>query len=174
LKQLQYAVGVEKVMPLPDWVDWTNTGVGVGGLLLTLGALFQAKGAKEAANKAEKSVQSHHAETDFAVLMRMAKELHGYIESGQLAEARVRTTDLRTELSTALERHKKFLKDNWKPLKEQQYSLTLAANLLNRRAEELSAKERTSLLESTGAILEVLAGQCGELGSTVERSTSYE
>jgi cytosine/uracil/thiamine/allantoin permease len=64
--------------PIPrDWFDWSNACVGVVGLALTLWAVWQAKGAKAAAQSAEKSVTRHNAEVDFGSLTRMAKELHG-------------------------------------------------------------------------------------------------
>jgi hypothetical protein len=34
-------------MILRDWFDWTNSGIGVAGLALTVGAVFQATGGKE-------------------------------------------------------------------------------------------------------------------------------
>jgi len=161
-------------MTLPGWVDWTNTGVGSVGVLLTIAALWQATSAKNAARMAAKTVQSHHAETDFIALARMTKELHGFIEHGHLPEAKVRMTDLRSEFSTSLQLHKEFLKSNWKLLIEQQYSLTMAANRLHEHSETLSQQERSRHLETTGAILEVLAGQSGKLGSSVERNASHE
>jgi hypothetical protein len=167
-------VGEKEMILLHDWVDWTNSGVGIAGLVLTFGAIWQATGAKTAACQAEKSVQSHHAETDFSTLVRMAKDLHGYVENGQLPEAKVRTTDLRTELSSSLERHKPFLGRRHKQLVEQQVSLKIIADGLNKETKTISHEERIRLLELTGAILEELAGQCGDLGSTVERSASYE
>lgn len=161
-------------MILHDWFDWTNAGIGCLGLSITIVAAFQAKLAKTAARQAEKSIQSHQAETDFTALTRMAKELYGYLERGQLPESKVRMTDLRSEFSTSLQRHKQFLRDSWKQLTEHQYSLTITANRLNNQSEALNPKERGRILESIGAILEVLAGQSGKLSSTSERSASYE
>jgi hypothetical protein len=157
-----------------DLFEWTNAAIGSVGLAITVVAAFQAKFAKTAARQAEKSVQSHQAENDFIALARMAKELHGYVEHEQLPEAKVRVADLRAEFSASLQRHRQFLKSDWKRLSDQQISLKLAADCLNSHLDDLSAKERVRILESTGEILEVLAGQSGKLSSTAERRASYE
>jgi hypothetical protein len=161
-------------MILHDWFDWSNAGVGGVGLLLTLAAIVQATGAKSAARRAEQSVIRHNAEVDFGSLTRMAKELHGYVEGGMMPEARLRTTDLRSELALAIRLHEAFLGDQLYLLKEKQLDLTLVTDGLNRESEDLSQTERTRLLEITGAIMDVLAGQCGELRSSVERGGSNE
>jgi hypothetical protein len=62
--------------------------MGLVVLALTLWAVWQAKGAKEAARSAERSFRRHSAAADFESLARMAKELHGYVEGGRMSEAR--------------------------------------------------------------------------------------
>ena len=126
-------------------------------------------GAKIAAQRAEGSVRRRNAEVDFGSLARMAKELHGYVESGQMAEARLRTTGLRAELALAIPNHRSFLGVQRNHLKEKQIDLMLVADGLNRGTNTLTRSEKVRLLGITGAILEVLAGQCGELRSSVER-----
>lgn len=151
-----------------DWFDWTNAGVGVAGFLFTLGAIWQATGAKKAAQSAANNIKKHTAEIDFDTLTRIAKELHGYVESGKMPEARLRTTDLRTEMAVAISHHESFLGESAKVLKSKQVDLKLVADGLNRKADDLSQTERIRLLGITGAILELLAGQCGQLRSATE------
>jgi hypothetical protein len=159
--------------PIPrDWFDWSNAGVGVVGLAFTLWAVWQATGAKTAAQQAEKSVQRHNAEFDFGTLTRMAKELHGFVETGMMPEARLRTTDLRSDLAVAIRHHKVFVGAQLNHLQEKQIDLKLVTDALNRGPGSLSASEKIRLLEITGAILDVLAGQCGELRSSVEEGAS--
>jgi hypothetical protein len=159
--------------PIPrDWFDWSNAGVGVAGLGLTLWAVAQATGAKRAARRAEQSVIRHNAEVDFGSLARMAKELHGYVEGGMMQEARLRTTDLRSELALAIRLHAAFLGDRLNLMKEKQLDLTLVTDGLNRKSGDLSQSERVRLLRITGAILDLLAGQCGELRLSVEKEAS--
>lgn len=160
-------------MILHDLFDWTNSGVGVAGLVLTVGAIWQATGAKVAAMRAENSVKRHNAESDFTSLSRMAKELYGYVENGKMPEARLRTTDLRSELALAIPNHKLFLGAHLNGLREKQIDLKLIADGLNRETDSLSASEKIRLLEITGEILEVLAGQCGELRAEVERGSTH-
>jgi hypothetical protein len=161
-------------MILHDLFDWSNAGMGGAGLLLTIAAIVQATGAKQAAEKAEKSVCRHNAEVDFDSLARMAKELHGYVEDGKMSEARLRTTDLRSELALAIRQHRVFLGNQFILLREKQLDLKLVTDGLNRKSNDLSQTERVRLLGITGAILEVLAGQCGELRSEVERGRGNE
>jgi len=159
--------------PIPrDWFDWSNAGVGPVGLAFTLWAVWQAKGAKAAAQSAEKSVTRHNAEVDFGSLGQKAKELHGYVESGRMPEARLRTTDLRSELAVAIRHHAVFLGAQLSHLREKQIDLKLITDGLNRKTEDLSQSERIRLLKITGEIMDALAGQCGELRSSVERGES--
>jgi len=155
-------------MVLNDWFDWSNAGVGVVGLGLTVLAIWQATGAKAAAVRAEKSVQQHNAEVDFAALARMAKELHSYVEIGMMPEARLRTTDLRSELAVAIRHHEAFIGAHLNHLQDKQIDLKLVTDALNQGAGSLSQAEKIRLLEMTGEILDVLAGQSGQLRSNVE------
>jgi len=159
-------------MILHDWFDWSNAGVGVAGLGLTSWAIWQATGAKSAAQRAEKSLQRHNAEVDFGSLAQKAKELHGYVESGKMSEARLRTTDLRSDLALAIHHHEPFLGTLLNQLRDKQFDLKLVTDGLNRESADLSRSERIRLLEITGAILDLLAGQCGELRSKVEEGAS--
>jgi hypothetical protein len=159
-------------MILRDWFDWSNAGVGVVGLGFTLWAVRQATGAKQAAQRAEQSVRRHNAEVDFASLARMAKELHGFVEGGMMPEARLRTTDLRAELALAIRLHEAFLGNQRHQLEDKHLDLTLVAAGLNRKSGDLSQSERVRLLGITGAILDLLAGQCGKLRSSVEKGAA--
>jgi len=156
-------------MILHDLFDWSNAGVGVTGLGLTLWAVAQASGAKKAAEKAAKSVRHHNAEVDFGTLARMAKELHGYVEGGMMPEARLRTTDLRSDLSSAIRLHETFLGKDLDRIQEKQVDLKLVADGLNRDSDPLSSTERIRLLGITGGILDLLSGQCGKFQSGFEK-----
>jgi hypothetical protein len=155
-----------------DWFDWTNASVGLLGLGLTILAIVQARSAKTAARRAEKSILRHDAEADFGTLVRMAKELHVFVESGRMSEARLRTTDLRSELASAVSHHASLLGQHLDALREKQVQLKLITDGLNRQTRVLSGAERIRLLGITGAILEMLAGQCGELRSGVEKGAA--
>jgi len=155
-----------------DWFDWTNFGIGFAGLGLTLWAVKQATGAKTAANRAERSLQRHNAEGDFAVLVQKASELYGFVENGKLPEARLRTADLRSDLAAAIGRHEEFLNSRIGQLREKQVDLKLMTEGLNSEVGALSNSERVRLLRITGAILELIAGQWGQLRSRAEKGVS--
>lgn len=155
-----------------DWVDWTDFGLGWLGLALTLWAVRQATGAKQAAKNTARSLLRHTAAADFEALMRSAKELHGYVQQGSMAEARMRTTDMRMDLAAAVKQHSRFLKEEAANLQQKQLDLKLIAEGLNRTPGRLSHSEKTRLLGITGAILEMLAELHGQLWSSVEREVS--
>jgi hypothetical protein len=159
-------------MPTPEWFDWTAGGASIAGLGYAWWASHQATGAKKAAQRAEQSILRRNAEVDFGSLARMAKELHGYVEAGRIAEARIRTTDLRSDLALAIRLHEVFLGHQREKLEGKQYDLTLVAAGLNRRDGDLSQSERSRLLGIIGAILDLLAGECGKLRSSVEKGAS--
>jgi len=80
---------------------------------------------------------------------------------------------LRSELALAIHHHETFLGDHLNLLKEKQLELTLVTDGLNRETNDLSKSERVRLLVITGAILDVLAGQCGELLSSAEKGVLH-
>ncbi len=155
-----------------DTFDWTNASIGAAGLVLTVSALFQATGAKRAALQASRNIQHHNAEIDFSSLARIAKELHGYVEDGRMSEARLRTTDLRSELATAIRSHRQFVSGELSRLREKQIDLKLVTEGLNGGPDSLSSTERIRLLRITGEILESLAGLSGQFRSQVDREVS--
>jgi hypothetical protein len=156
-------------MLLHDWLDWSNSGIGAVGLVITVGALFQATGAKRAARQAVGTVRRHNAEVDFSSLARVAKELHCYVEDGKMSEARLRTTDLRLELATAIRNHGPFLQKDITRLTGKQIDLKLVTQGLNSSAGALSATERNRLLTIIGEILDLLAGIAGQLSGDIDQ-----
>jgi hypothetical protein len=70
-------------MILRDWLDWSNSAVGVAGLALTLWAVRQATGAKQAAQDARRAVYRRNASDDVRRLERLAFSLLTAIETEQ-------------------------------------------------------------------------------------------
>jgi hypothetical protein len=85
-----------------------------------------------------------------------------------MPEARLRTTDLRSELAVAIRHHEAFIGAQLNHLQDKQIDLKLVTDALNQGAGSLSQAEKIRLLEMTGEILNVLAGQSGQLRSNVE------
>lgn len=159
-------------MAIHDWFDWTNASIGTAALILTVLAFLQARGAKKAALDASRNIRRHNAEVDFSSLARIAKELHGYVEDGRMSEARLRTTDLRSELATAISHHGQFVSHESSQLREKQIDLKLVTEGLNGGPDSLSYTERIRLLRITGEILESLAGLSGQFRSKIGREVS--
>jgi hypothetical protein len=90
-----------------------------------------------------------------------------------MPEARLRTTDLRSDLALAIRHHEVFLGAKSGQLLEKQVNLKLVTDALNQTQGSLSGAEKIRLLEITGEILDVLAGQCGELRSSVEKEVPH-
>lgn len=161
--------------PVPrDWFDWSNASVGIVGLAFTLWAVWQAKGAKEAAQLAGARIRQHSAEVDFSALARIAKELHGYVEDDRMSEARLRTTDLRSELATGMRCHAQYVSHEAGRLREKQIDLKLITEGLNGGPGSLSSTEKIRLLRITGEILEALAGLSGQFRSRTDREVSND
>jgi hypothetical protein len=145
-----------------DWFDWTNFAVGGVGLILTVTAIVQATGAKTAAERAQKSVQRHNAEGDFASLKQIAEELHGFVGKGSLAEARLRTTDLRSKLGAAVVQYEEFLKSDLKDLNKSRVELKLVEDGL-RKSADLTPGQTDRLMKITDSTKELLASVSGKL-----------
>jgi hypothetical protein len=60
-------------MILHDLFDWSNSGVGVAGLVLTVGAVWQATGEKRAATEAKEAVNRRNAADAMMEVVRIAE-----------------------------------------------------------------------------------------------------
>ncbi|HZB89786.1 MAG TPA: hypothetical protein VE291_14095 [Terracidiphilus sp.] len=59
-------------MIVRDWFDWSNAGVGLAGLALTVGAIWQATGAKSAAQEARRAVYQRNSAEDINRVLGLA------------------------------------------------------------------------------------------------------
>lgn len=92
-----------------DWFDWTNSGVGVAGLALTVGAIWQATGAKKAARAAREAIWKREASSSMAEIERIAKEFAIWVELERPREAAVRGRDLAARIPRDRARFERFL-----------------------------------------------------------------
>jgi hypothetical protein len=99
-------LAVEIDMILHDLFDWSNSGVGVAGLALTLGAIWQATGAKKAARDARKAVYRRNASDDVRRLERIASGLLTAIEMEQSDLASHQARDFISECLNTREHHR--------------------------------------------------------------------
>lgn len=93
-------------MILHDWFDWSNAGVGVAGLGLTAGAVWQATGAKKAAKEARQAVYRRNALDDVDRLHRLAFSLLTAIETEQYDLASHQARDFISECLNVREHHR--------------------------------------------------------------------
>lgn len=88
-----------------DSFDWANAGVGVVGLLLTVGAVVQATGAKRAARAASAAIYRRNAKDDVERLHRLAFEILTAVETSQFEVAIYKARDFVYECPWVRERH---------------------------------------------------------------------
>ena len=81
-------------MILHDLFDWSNSGVGVAGLALTVGAIWQATGAKKAARDARSAVYHRNAADAMVEIVRIAEQLHISVLYERQAEASIQLREL--------------------------------------------------------------------------------
>jgi hypothetical protein len=93
-------------MILHDLFDWSNSGVGVAGLALTVGAIWQATGAKKAAQDARHAVYRRNASDDLRRLERLATGLLTAIETEEYDLASHEARDLISECVNVREHHR--------------------------------------------------------------------
>lgn len=92
-----------------DWFDWTNAGVGVAGLGLTILAIWQATGAKKAAEEAREAIWQREASDSFSELSGLAGELVQLLQFERPGEAAVRVRDLLAQIPRDRARFLRFL-----------------------------------------------------------------
>jgi hypothetical protein len=104
-------------MILHDLFDWTNSGVGVTGLALSIGAVWQATGAKKAAQEARQAVYQRNAADAFAETVRLAESCAEYLSLERPSEAAVRTRDLVARIPRDRAQFEQFLSSDSDRLK---------------------------------------------------------
>jgi hypothetical protein len=92
-----------------DWFDWTNCSVGGVGLLLTITAIWQAHGAKDAAQDARQAVYRRNASEDVNRLKRLSLSLLTAIEIDHFDLAVHIARDFIAECPKVREHHRVWL-----------------------------------------------------------------
>lgn len=145
-----------------DWFDWTNSGVGLAGLALTVGAIWQATGAKKAAQDARNAVYRRNAADDVKRLERCAASLLTAIEAEDYGLAGHRARDFITDCLDIREHHRNRLGRNGG-------KLDLAFRLVRAISTEvLSGSTRSSLIENAQRVVGEMSGLSGILSRGIE------
>jgi hypothetical protein len=131
-------------MILHDVFDWTNAGVGAAGLFLTVGAIWQATGAKKAAEEAREAVWQRDASDSFSELEGLAGELVQLLQYELPSEAGVRIRDLLVQIPRNRARFERFLASDADRLKAmetvfQKLAVQLSAPDFMERKDEFEA-----------------------------------
>jgi len=92
-----------------DWFDWSNASVGLAGVILTVGAIWQATGAKSAARDARQAVYRRNASEDVKRLERLASDLLLAIETERDDFASYQARDFISECRNVREHHRALL-----------------------------------------------------------------
>jgi hypothetical protein len=137
-------------MILHDWFDWSNAGVGMGGLALTVGAIWQATGAKQAAIEAKEAIWQREASDSFSDLERVASQLAVMLQLERPSEAVVLARDLVARIPRDRARFERFLASDSDKLKElepffQGLALQLSAPGRLEEKDELQTAVREAL-----------------------------
>jgi hypothetical protein len=96
-------------MILHDWFDWSNSGVGIAGLGLTLWAVWQATGAKRAATEAREAVYQGNAVESLEEIVKLAEQISESLLLEWPSVAAVRARDLVARIPRDRARFERFL-----------------------------------------------------------------
>jgi hypothetical protein len=145
-----------------DSFDWSNAGVGVIGLLLTVGAIVQATGAKRAALAASLAVYRRNAKDDVERLHRLASELLTAIEASQFELALHKAHDFVVECPGVREHHRGRLG-------REGGRLDLSYDLIAKVSRLLtSPKDRLNLVPDVQRVVRDMSGLAGILNREID------
>ena len=138
-------------MLLHDLFDWSNAGVGVVGLALTIGTLWQASGAKNAARETKAAISRRLASDALAHIEKLAGELTLLLQLERGAEAAVRARDLVSSIPRDRMQFDRFLRGDSDKLKGLE---TLFQGLAVRLSSRAFFEERVQVEQAMEAVIE--------------------
>jgi hypothetical protein len=150
---------------LHDLFDWSSSGIGAAGLMLTAGALWQATGAKKAALQARHAVYRRNASEDVKTLERLAADLLTAIETEQYGLASHQARDFISDCLDVREHHRERLGTDGGKL-EMAFVLVRAISSGMQKSEA----NRASLIETAQRVV----GDMGSLSGILSRSIDEE
>jgi hypothetical protein len=134
-------------MAFHDSFDWSNAGVGVAGLVLTVITLIQATGAKEAANEARKAIWQREASESFSDIERLASELTQNLMYERWRDGFNASRKLMTDISKHRQQFVRFLsnEDEQKLSQVEVVFQQLAGQLSDERAWKANGKPQDAI-----------------------------
>lgn len=145
----------------------SGTAASVAGVVFSCLAWVQAKGAKQAAREAARSVRSRDTVHEFAKLAADAKDLLAAVQVQRADRAIEAVNDLVHQLSVALARREEFLSDDAE-LRVAIKQLSAVSGYLSARGFPSDPEEILKLTRRCQQIHQIVCGVQGSLEKTVE------
>jgi hypothetical protein len=146
-----------------DWFDWSNSGVGVAGLVLTLWAVRQATGAKKAATEARDAVQHQNAADSLAEIVRLSEQFATWVRCERRAEAVVQVREIVLRLARDRGQFDPYLGSDADRLKYVETTCLRLADLLGQEEFPDGPSEKRDLFSDTLMIVTELSAVLGRL-----------
>jgi hypothetical protein len=157
-------------MILRDWFDWSNAGVGAAGLVLTVGAIWQATGAKRAAKEAREAVFRRNAADAMVDIVRIAEQLNTSVLYELWVEASMHLRELVFRISKDREEFASFLASDADRLRHVESNcVRWAADILVRGKFPLRAAEKNDFFKDTLNSVQELSSIQGRLRRMLDR-----
>lgn len=156
-------------MILHDLFDWSNSGVGVAGLALTVGAIWQATGAKKAAREARQAVYHRNAADSFAEIVRLAEQFATWVECERRAEAAVQVREIVLRLARDRGQFDRFLASDTDMLRDIESRCRILADYLGKAEFPVGSRAKREMFNQTLWIVTELSGILGRIRGRIER-----
>jgi hypothetical protein len=152
-------------MILHDLFDWSNAGVGVAGLLLTVGAVWQATGAKKAAQEARQGVYRRNSAEDVGSIRDLAFDLLHALQTERYELALHIAGRFVSACSSACERHRGFLGGEGGKLE-------LAVDLVATASQKMQpGADRMNLIADAQRVVRLVSSVKGVLDRDIEEES---
>jgi hypothetical protein len=149
-------------MLLRDWFDWTNSGVGAAGFLVTVGAIWQATGAKRAASEARQAIYRRNSAEDLGRVLDLALDFSSALQTARDELALHLAGRFISTCTAARERYRGFLGTEGGKLET-------AVDVIANAAERIqSGVDRPALLADAQRTVRLVSTVTGALDRHVE------
>jgi hypothetical protein len=156
-------------MIVHDLFDWTNSGVGVAGLALTVGAIWQATGAKKAANDARRAVYRRNAADAMVEIVRIAEQLNTSVLYERRVEASIQLRELVFRIPKDREEFASFPASDADKLRNVESSCKRWADFFVQGEFPLNSADKRYLFNETLNTVQELSAIQGRLRRMLER-----
>ena len=139
-------------MLIRDWIDWSNSTISVLGLGLTLGTLWFAKSASQAASEAKQAVQGHNVADTFTETVHLADQFANWVKCERWPEAAVLLRDILLRLARNRGQFAQFYASCLSQLTQIEEDAQILLTLLSQETEVLENREKNALVDRSFTI----------------------